>query len=36
MVLLVRNGEIEREEVLRYAIHPDDLGIRLKASAVRA
>jgi hypothetical protein len=36
MVLLVRNGEIEREEALRYAIHPDDLDIRLKASTARA
>jgi hypothetical protein len=30
-VTLIRNGDIEREEALVCAIHPDDLDILLKA-----
>jgi twitching motility protein PilT len=36
LVTLVRNGDIEREEALLCAIHPDDLDILLKASAAGA
>jgi len=36
LVTLVRNGDIEREDALLCAIHPDDLGILLKASAAQA
>jgi hypothetical protein len=31
-VTLIRNGDIEREEALVCAIHPDDLDILLKAT----
>ncbi len=31
LVTLIRNGEIEREEALQCAIHPDDLDILLKS-----
>jgi twitching motility protein PilT len=33
LVTLIRNGEIEREEALLTAIHPDDLDILLKSAA---
>jgi twitching motility protein PilT len=33
LVTLIRNGDIEREEALVCAIHPDDLDILLKAPA---
>jgi twitching motility protein PilT len=36
LVALVRNGDIEREEALTCAIHPDDLDILLKSSAMQA
>ncbi len=36
LATLVRNGDIEREEALLCAIHPDDLDILLKASAAGA
>ena len=35
LVALVRNGDIEREEALIYAIHPDDLDILLKSSGAQ-
>jgi twitching motility protein PilT len=36
LVTLVRNGDIEKEEALLCAIHPDDLEILLKANAAGA
>jgi twitching motility protein PilT len=36
LVTLIRNGEIEREEALLCAIHPDDLDILLKSAAAGA
>lgn len=36
LVTMVRNGDIEKEEALLCAIHPDDLDILLKSSAVGA
>lgn len=36
LVALVRNGDIEREEALTCAIHPDDLDILLKSSVAQA
>jgi twitching motility protein PilT len=36
LVTLVRNGDIEREEALLCAIHPDDLDILLKSNAAGA
>ncbi len=36
LVTLIRNGDIEREEALLCAIHPDDLDILLKSSSVAA
>jgi twitching motility protein PilT len=33
LVTLIRNGDIEREDALLCAIHPDDLDILLKSSA---
>jgi twitching motility protein PilT len=36
LVALVRNGDIEKEEALLCAIHPDDLDILLKAGAAGA
>jgi twitching motility protein PilT len=35
LVTLIRSGDIEREEALLCAIHPDDLDILLKASAAQ-
>lgn len=35
LVTLIRNGEIEREEALLCAIHPDDLDILLKSPAAQ-
>ena len=35
LVSLIRNAEIEREEALLCAIHPDDLDILLKSSATQ-
>lgn len=36
LVTMVRNGDIEKEEALLCAIHPDDLDILLKSSAAGA
>jgi twitching motility protein PilT len=36
LVTLVKNGDIEKEEALLCAIHPDDLEILLKANAAGA
>jgi twitching motility protein PilT len=36
LVTLVRNGDIEKEEALLCAIHPDDLDILLKSNAAGA
>jgi twitching motility protein PilT len=36
LVTLIRNGDIEKEDALACAIHPDDLDILLKASAAHA
>jgi twitching motility protein PilT len=36
LVTLVKNGDIEKEEALLFAIHPDDLEILLKANAAGA
>jgi twitching motility protein PilT len=35
LVTLIRNGDIEREEALVCAIHPDDLDVLLKAPAAQ-
>ncbi len=36
LVTLIRNGDIEREDALLCAIHPDDLDILLKSSAAHS
>lgn len=36
LVTLVKNGDIERDEALLCAIHPDDLDVLLKSAAASA